>query len=247
MARRWATWRPRASPRSFWTGAARAVPTGTSAWRDRGHVVRVEDYLADLAAVLERLEQLSLPRPYLILAHSMGGHIALRYLHDHPAQLRRRDADRAHVRHPPAADAGAGGSRHLPARDRPRRRHALRARPAGLRPRALRLRHQQADHLPRALRRLLARQLAATPELALGGVTYGWLGAALRSLAVVRRPGLPGGDPDPDPGVPGRHRAHRQQPRAGAGGAAAAARPAAPLPRAPSTSCCWSGPRSVNR
>ena len=33
------------------------------------------------------------------------------------------------------------------------------------------------------------RQLAATPELALGGVTFGWLGAALRSLAAVRRPG----------------------------------------------------------
>ena len=26
-------------------------------------------------------------------------------------------------------------------------------------------------------------------ELALGGVTYGWLGAALRSIALMRRPG----------------------------------------------------------
>src|SRR5262249_54552388 len=31
------------------------------------------------------------------------------------------------------------------------------------------------------------RQLAATPELALGGVTYGWLGASLRSLIATRQ------------------------------------------------------------
>jgi lysophospholipase len=28
------------------------------------------------------------------------------------------------------------------------------------------------------------------PELALGGVTYGWLGASLRSIALTRRPGF---------------------------------------------------------
>ena len=35
----------------------------------------------------------------------------------------------------------------------------------------------------------LRRRVAATPELALGGVTYGWLAAALRSIALTRRPG----------------------------------------------------------
>jgi lysophospholipase len=35
----------------------------------------------------------------------------------------------------------------------------------------------------------LRRRVAATPELALGGVTYGWLAAALRSIELTRRPG----------------------------------------------------------
>ena len=54
------------------------------AHRHRGHVVQVEDYLADLDAVMARLEQLRLPRPFVMLSHSMGGHIGLRYLHAHP-------------------------------------------------------------------------------------------------------------------------------------------------------------------
>jgi lysophospholipase len=35
----------------------------------------------------------------------------------------------------------------------------------------------------------LRRRVAATPELALGGVTFGWLAAALRSIELTRRPG----------------------------------------------------------
>ena len=46
----------------------------------RGHVPRIEDYLDDLAAVLGRLERLRLPQPWLMLAHSMGGHVGLRQL-----------------------------------------------------------------------------------------------------------------------------------------------------------------------
>ena len=35
----------------------------------------------------------------------------------------------------------------------------------------------------------LRRRVAATPELALGGVTFGWLAAALRSIKITQRPG----------------------------------------------------------
>ncbi|MEO1703758.1 MAG: alpha/beta hydrolase [Pseudomonadota bacterium] len=43
-----------------------------------GHVDRFTDYQRDVAAVVEALGQLDLPRPWFLLAHSMGGCIGLR-------------------------------------------------------------------------------------------------------------------------------------------------------------------------
>jgi lysophospholipase len=156
--------------------------------RYRGHVVQVDDYLADLTAVLERLQKLSLPRPYLILAHSMGGHIALRHLHDHPdsfagavltapmfgIQLRPTPEPVARALCRAAVALGAA-TRYAPGqRDFDLTRFVFAT--------------NKLTSCPERYAGFL-RQLAATPELALGGVTFGWLGAALRSLAAVRRPG----------------------------------------------------------
>ena len=172
--------------------------------RYRGHVVQVDDYLADLAAVLGRLEQLSLPRPYLILAHSMGGHIALRHLHDHPdsfagavltapmfgIQLRPTPEPVARAICGLAIALGAA-TRYAPGqRDFDLTRFVFAT--------------NKLTSCPERYAGFL-RQLAATPELALGGVTL-WL--ARRRPALVgggAATGLPGGDPDPHPGVPGRY------------------------------------------
>lgn len=43
-----------------------------------GHVLRFSDYQMDIAAVLEAVAALDLPRPLYLLAHSMGGCIGLR-------------------------------------------------------------------------------------------------------------------------------------------------------------------------
>lgn len=50
--------------------------------RALGHVVKFKDYQRDIAAVLALVEQLSLPKPLTLLAHSMGGCIGLRALID---------------------------------------------------------------------------------------------------------------------------------------------------------------------
>jgi lysophospholipase len=47
-----------------------------------GHVQNFTDYQMDVAAMLEAAEKLDLPKPYHLLAHSMGGCIALRSLHE---------------------------------------------------------------------------------------------------------------------------------------------------------------------
>ena len=156
--------------------------------RKRGHVVQVESYLADLAAVVASLEQRGAAQPILMLAHSMGGHIGLRYLHDRPGRFvgAVMTAPMFGIRLQPTPEPLARALCEIAIRLGAAQRYA-----PGQRDR-------DPDRIAFAGNRLtsselhfddLLRQLAATPELALGGVTYGWLGAALRSIALTRRPG----------------------------------------------------------
>ncbi len=51
------------------------------------HAVSFRRYADDLAEFQDKVVAPALPGPYLILAHSMGGHIALRYLHNRPPAI----------------------------------------------------------------------------------------------------------------------------------------------------------------
>jgi lysophospholipase len=158
------------------------------AHRHRGHVIEVEDYLADLDAMIARVEQLRLPQPFVMLSHSMGGHIGLRYLHAHADRfagsvmiapmfgIRLTPTPEPLARALCAAAVRLGGSSRfaLGQRDFALERYVF----AGNRLTSSPERYAE-----------LRRHVAATPELALGGVTYGWLAAALRSIALTRRPG----------------------------------------------------------
>ena len=74
--------------------AARGFATITIDWRgqgladrmvddpDSGHVVHFADYHKDVAALLAAARRLNLPRPFYLVAHSMGGAIGLRALHE---------------------------------------------------------------------------------------------------------------------------------------------------------------------
>lgn len=50
----------------------------------KAHVRDFADYDADLAAFMDQVVKPLSPKPPLALAHSMGGHILMRALHDHP-------------------------------------------------------------------------------------------------------------------------------------------------------------------
>jgi lysophospholipase len=157
--------------------------------RDRGHVLAVSDYLADLDAFLERLDGLSLPGRFLMLAHSMGGHVGLRYLHGHPdrfvAAAMSAPMLGIHLGPTPVPVARALCSAAIRAgagwRYAPGQRDVDLARYVFARNRLTSSPERYEE---------LRRHIAATPELALGGVTYGWLGAALDSIAFVQRPGF---------------------------------------------------------
>ncbi|MFZ1427811.1 MAG: alpha/beta hydrolase [Geminicoccaceae bacterium] len=156
--------------------------------RLRGHVPQVEAYLADLDAVMARVKQLDLPQPFSMLAHSMGGHIGLRYMHAHAGAF--------------AAAAMTAPMFGIALNAMPERladaicRVAIglgagRAYAPGQSDLDLDRRRFDGNRLTSCPEHFasLGQLLAAAPELALGGVTYGWLGAALRSIALIRRPG----------------------------------------------------------
>ena len=156
--------------------------------RQKGHVQSFEDYLADFRMFCAEIVAPRTERPLSILAHSMGGHLALRYL----------GGDRGHCERAvviaPMIDIYRSG---LP--------EWVVSAPVAL---ALRAGLETAyalgqhDHDKRT-RAFEGNPLTSDPErfadegalidkdgkLALGGVTNGWLYAALESIRILQAPG----------------------------------------------------------
>jgi lysophospholipase len=57
--------------------------------RTKGHVRDFSEFDSDLALVMDRIVHEHGTKPYVALAHSMGGNILLRYLHDFPREIER--------------------------------------------------------------------------------------------------------------------------------------------------------------
>lgn len=157
--------------------------------RGKGHVRSYADYLQDLKLFVDQFVVPAARRPVMILAHSMGAHIALRFMHDRPTAV-----DRAVLTSPMIDIRSAPYPRRL----------------AGAIARAARAAGLSGAHLPgatgrSALKRSFEGNLLTSdprrfavereavmrnPDLALGGPTFGWLAATLDSIAVTRRAGF---------------------------------------------------------
>lgn len=164
-------------------GSPRLLP-GTQ----RGHVDDFADYLEDLALLLARAEQLGLPEPWTLLAHSMGGHVALLHLARTPGRIARAalvtpmfdialgPLPRPLVQVLVRAAVGLGAAR----------RYA-----PGQRDPATACRFE--DNPTTSCREAFAawwELLQRHPDRRIGGVTWGWLAAALRSIETSRDPDL---------------------------------------------------------
>ncbi|MGD9293344.1 MAG: alpha/beta hydrolase [Roseobacter sp.] len=158
-----------------------------------GHVTRFSDYQRDVAALLLAAAELGSPRPYFLLAHSMGGAIGLRALFEGLAV-------------PAATFSGPMWGINIAARQKPAAwvlSHTMPLFGQGHRlPPGARLDHHvltdgfEGNLLTRDREQFerMRQQLVTHPELVLGGPSYVWLREALletRRLAGQTSPELP--------------------------------------------------------
>lgn len=151
----------------------------------KGHVANYDDYLQDLQLLVGQHMAGRASGPTTLLAHSMGAHIGLRFMCDHPGFVERAvlSAPMIGIRRGPVA-VGArllaatatmlgGGQRYVPGTGR------YDIRTISFDGNAL---TSDADRFYR-----MHAYIAADPRLALGGPTYGWLAASFRSIARLRQ------------------------------------------------------------
>lgn len=153
----------------------------------KGHVGAFSEYLTDLDCLIATARAEALPPPYRILAHSMGAHLSLLYLHNQPGNIAQAIlcSPMVHIRTQFMIHAVArtisfvgnlcgfteafvpGGRVYDPDRDRFEGNFLT----------------GSADRFART-----AHLVRAHPRLALGSPTYGWMEAAYRSMARAMQP-----------------------------------------------------------
>jgi lysophospholipase len=152
------------------------------------HVGDFAEYDEDLSAFLDKVVKPLSDRPPIALAHSMGGHILLRGLHDHP------NAFAAAVMTAPMLRAQTRGYPPALARLVCTFENAIGRKDDwvwGMDKRDP-LKMTFEDNLVTSDRARFARaqaELAKDPSIRLAGPSWGWLEAAYRSMARVNSPG----------------------------------------------------------
>lgn len=183
----------------YWAAAGYRILTWD--WRGQGlsgrlfndkihaHLTSFDPLVADACALLRDPAYAMLPRPWFLAGHSMGGHLALRLLHDMP------DVFSKAVLLAPMLGMNTGPVSPRLARRFIRmmiaagqgRRFALGQTPYGAVTRSGFRQQRLTSDVARF--RQEAEAIDANPALAVGGVTFGWVEAALQSIELVSAPG----------------------------------------------------------
>lgn len=158
--------------------------------RDMGHVVSFDEYRDDVATFRAALTALEVPKPWFLIAHSMGGAIGLRALHDGlPVRAAAFTAPMWGIQMKPVLKALSGIVLTLAAPFGLGRAFAPTTGPYA---------PMTFDENPLTTDRdqfaYMARQTATHPDLTLGGPSNRWVKAALDETAALLRlpaPDLP--------------------------------------------------------
>lgn len=152
----------------------------------KGHVGRFSTYLADFHHFLQDIVAPKTGRPSLIMGHSMGGHLLLRYLYRYPAATDKAIliAPMTKINTGPVPEKVVLSLVKNACRMGLVREYAPAQGPHGVRDEDFALNRLTSD--PVRFREALA-PIANEPALALGGITYGWLRAAILSMQRARR------------------------------------------------------------
>jgi lysophospholipase len=156
----------------------------------KAHVRDFADYDADLAAFMDQVVKPLSPKPPLALAHSMGGHILMRALHDHPGEFVAAVATAPMMRaltrgFPPILARAVCYAENLAGQQDTWVWGMAERDP---------LKMSFEDNLVTSDRGRFARNqsyLAAQKDIRLAGPTWGWLEAAYRSMSRAMSPGFP--------------------------------------------------------
>ncbi len=152
--------------------------------RHKGHVESYDDYLKDLEYFMGTVVLPGGTRPVFILAHSMGAHITLRYLHDHPGVVDRAvlTAPLIDIAWPAYLKHVMKGLANLMSATGFKKKYATRA--MDFDPSRRRF---QGNRLTRDAQRFQQTidLIVENPKVAVGGVTFGWLAATFASIQLV--------------------------------------------------------------
>lgn len=165
-----------------WRGqglSSRALPD-----RLKGHVGDFSEFDADLHAVMERVVREHGTKPYYALAHSMGGNVLLRYLHDFPHEFERAvlTAPMLAIKTAPYPGWFAKGVASSFTASGGRTSFVFGGAKIDPMAQVFATNGVTTDE-PRFDR--MMSYLKAEPRLALGSPTFGWLEAAYRSMLLV--------------------------------------------------------------
>ncbi|HMR30320.1 MAG TPA: alpha/beta hydrolase [Geminicoccaceae bacterium] len=154
----------------------------------RGFVGDYEEYLQDLAAVLGELRSLAAPVPWIVLGHSMGGHIALRWLYREPGTFAAAVMTAPMFGIPLAGVPEPMARLLCSAAVRLGRGHDYAPGQGDFSVERCRYEGNPLTSCPGRFETYRGL-VAGRPDLIVGGATWGWLDASLRSIAITRRPG----------------------------------------------------------
>ncbi len=154
--------------------------------RHKSFVENFSDYVKDMESFVRRMVLPRAVRPLTILSHSMGGHIAIRFLHDYPGLIDRAIlvSPMLDIRTFPYPEWFVKGLTRFAVRFGYSQSYALGRGDYKL----IRFRNNKLTSDPKRFSDELMA-IKKNPDLALGGVTYGWLSAAFDSINIISQPG----------------------------------------------------------